>query len=179
LAVEAGDYVVHEVHGIGLCMGTTVIKGDYGEKDYIVVRYRNNDTLYVPVESSNLLSRYSGSDTAPKLSALGGGEFEKVKAKVKANIKELAIDLVKLYNDRMRPRGFVYCNDEELSRNFAEAFPYKETDDQLRCIRKSNPTSIVTKSWTDCLSVMWALVKQRWLCVRYSRCAQMAISPLF
>jgi len=136
LAVEAGDYVVHETHGIGLCIGTTVIKGDFGEKDYIVVRYRNNDTLYVPVEASDLLTKYGGGDREPRLSALGGGEFERTKAKVKSKLKEMAIDLVELYSQRMRPRGFSYKKDDFLTESFAEAFPYRETEDQLKAIEE-------------------------------------------
>lgn len=135
-AVEAGDYVVHEVHGVGLCVGTTTMKGEYGEKDYIVVKYRNNDTLYVPVEASDLLSKYGGGETKPRLSALGGGEFERTKAKVRAGLKELAIDLVGLYKERLKPRGFVYKEDAFLTESFEEAFPYTETDDQLRCIEE-------------------------------------------
>lgn len=138
LAVEAGDYVVHETHGIGLCAGVTTIKGECGDKDYIVVKYRNNDTLYVPVESSNLLCKYSGAETAPRLSMLGGGEFEKVKQKVKAKIKEMTVDLVKLYGERTKQRGFRYQEDGYLEEAFAEAFPYKETEDQLRCIEEIN-----------------------------------------
>lgn len=138
LAVEEGDYVVHETHGIGLCAGVTTISGENGDKDYIVVKYRNNDTLYVPVELSDILSKYSGSDTAPRLSALGGGEFEKVKAKVKSGIKEMTVDLVRLYTQRERPRGFRYKDTGYLEEAFAQAFPYKETDDQLRCIEEIN-----------------------------------------
>ncbi len=137
-AVEAGDYVVHEVHGVGLCVGTTTMKGEYGEKDYIVVKYRNNDTLYVPVEVSDLLSKYSGGEAHPKLSALGGGEFERTKAKVREGLKKLAIDLLALYKERLKPRGFVYKSDAFLEESFAEAFPYTETDDQLRCIEEIN-----------------------------------------
>ncbi|MEG1922910.1 MAG: transcription-repair coupling factor [Clostridia bacterium] len=136
LTVEAGDYVVHDIHGIGLCAGTTVIKGEFGEKDYIVVKYRNNDTLYVPVESSNLLSKFSGKESEPKLSALGGGEFERIKARVKSKLKELAIDLLKLYSERMHKRGYTYRCDQGLMDSFAQAFLYRETDDQLRCIEE-------------------------------------------
>lgn len=131
---EVGDYVVHEVHGIGRCEGIVSMSGSFGTKDFIVVKYKDDDTLYVPVDASNLLTKYSGSEKAPKLSKLGGNDFEKIKAKVKANIKEMAFDLVKLYAAREHARGFVYPRDGYLEEKFAEAFPYAETPDQLKCI---------------------------------------------
>ena len=131
---EVGDYVVHEVHGIGRCEGIVSMSGSFGTKDFIEVKYRDGDTLYVPVDSSNLLTKYSGSEKAPKLSKLGGNDFEKIKAKVKANIKEMAFDLIKLYAAREHSRGFRYPKDGYLEQKFAEAFPYAETADQLKCI---------------------------------------------
>ena len=138
VAPEIGDYVVHETHGVGLCEGVVSLPGSFGVKDFILVRYRDEDKLYVPVEAANLLSRYSGSDTKPHLNKLGGNEFEKVKLRVKNKIKEMAIDLVKLYSARENVRGFVYCGDKYLEQRFGDAFPYTETGDQLACIEDIN-----------------------------------------
>ncbi|MEG2014356.1 MAG: CarD family transcriptional regulator, partial [Clostridia bacterium] len=133
LSPVAGDYVVHEAHGIGLCEGIQTIENSGESKDYIVVKYRYGDTLYLPVESSNLLSRYSGGGV-PQLSKLGGGDFLKVKEKVKSGIKKMAIDLVKLYALREKARGFRYHIDDYLDKEFDATFDFTETEDQLKCI---------------------------------------------
>ncbi|MBQ9715154.1 MAG: transcription-repair coupling factor [Clostridia bacterium] len=132
---DIGDYVVHELHGIGLCQGIESIETSYGTKDYIVVKYKNQDTLYVPVDSTNMLSKYSGGDKAPKLSKLGGEEFKKIKARVKERVKEMAFDLLKLYAEREKARGFCYQSDSFLEGEFAKSFAHEETVDQLKCIQ--------------------------------------------
>ena len=132
LSVEKGDYVVHDVHGIGLCEGIQKITTPAGEKDYIVVLYKNGDRLYVPVDATNLLSRYSGGEN-PTLSKLGGEDFAKVKNKVKSGIREMSINLLKLYAEREKSRGFKYHVDEYLNEEFEQYFPFKATEDQLQC----------------------------------------------
>ena len=133
LSVERGDYVVHEVHGIGLCEGIQKITSPSGEqKDYIVVLYKNGDRLYVPVDSTNMLSRYSGGEN-PTLSKLGGEDFTRVKNKVKSSIKAMSIDLLKLYAEREKSRGFKYHIDQYLCDEFEQYFPFTPTDDQLKC----------------------------------------------
>ncbi len=133
LSVEKGDYVVHDVHGIGLCEGIQTIATPSGEaKDYIVVLYKHGDRLYVPVDATNLLSRYSGGEN-PTLSKLGGEDFAKVKSKVKSSIREMSFNLLQLYASREKSRGFRYCVDEYLDEEFEQYFPYKATEDQLRC----------------------------------------------
>ena len=133
LSVEKGDYVVHDIHGIGLCEGIQKITSASGEvKDYIVVLYKNGDRLYVPVDATNMLSRYSGGEN-PTLSRLGGEDFNRVKSKVKSSIKQMSIDLLSLYAEREKSRGFRYRVDEFLSEEFCQYFPFKATEDQLRC----------------------------------------------
>lgn len=134
LTPEPGEYVVHELHGIGMCEGIQTIKGSWGTKDFIVVRYRDGDKLYVPVEASNLLSRFAGGDASPRLSKIGGAEFERVKAKVKAGIKEMSVDLLKLYAARDNKRGFAYKIDGYLTGEFEASFEFAETPDQLKSI---------------------------------------------
>lgn len=133
LSVEKGDYVVHDVHGIGLCEGVQKITNSVGEqKDYVVVLYKNGDRLYVPVDAANMLSRYSGGEN-PTLSKLGGEDFARVKNKVKSGIREMSVNLLKLYAEREKARGFRYNIDEYLEEEFQQYFPYKATEDQLRC----------------------------------------------
>ena len=133
LSVEKGDYVVHDVHGIGLCEGIQKITSASGEvKDYVVVLYKNGDRLYVPVDATNMLSRYSGGEN-PTLSKLGGEDFNRVKSKVKSGRKEMSIDLLRLYAEREKSRGFRYRVDEYLDEEFCQYFPFKATEDQLRC----------------------------------------------
>lgn len=133
LSVERGDYVVHDVHGIGLCEGIQKIASPSGEvKDYIVVLYKHGDRLYVPVDATNMLSRYSGGEN-PTLSKIGGEDFSKVKSKVKSGIKEMSVNLLKLYAEREKARGFKYHIDAYLEEEFQQYFPYKATDDQIKC----------------------------------------------
>ena len=126
--VKEGDYVVHFIHGIGICRGLTRLSSSLGTRDYIVIEYRNGDRLYVPTEQSDLLSKYSGS--SPKLSRLGGAEFGKIKQKVKNEIKKMAFDLQELYAQRSQQKGHVYEIDEKLQRAFEDSFEFAETPDQ-------------------------------------------------
>lgn len=133
LSLEKGDYVVHDIHGIGLCEGIQKITSPSGEeKDYVVVLYKNGDRLYVPVDAANMLSRYSGGEN-PALSKLGGEDFARVKSKVKQGIREMSVNLLKLYAEREKARGFRYNIDEYLDEEFQQYFPFKATDDQIRC----------------------------------------------
>ena len=79
LSLEKGDYAVHEVHGIGLCDGVHTLTGSFGTKDFIKLLFRDGEAVYVPVENTDMLSKYGGGESAPRLSRLGGAEFEKVK----------------------------------------------------------------------------------------------------
>lgn len=131
---KPGDYVVHETHGIGICEAVGAV--DFGgyERDYITVKYAGGDELFVPVENMARLSKYDFNDTPPKLSKLGGGEFERVKAKVKSKLKAMAFDLLELYAKRETVKGKAYATDSELEDEFAADFPYTETPDQLAAV---------------------------------------------
>lgn len=125
----AGDYVVHYVHGIGKCLGTTRLTTSLGTKDYIEIEYRDGDKLYVPVDQMDLLSKFSGE--SPRLSKMGGKEFAKVKERVKASVKAMAVDLVKLYGARLHAQGYRYSIDESMTDEFVAKFPFRSTPDQL------------------------------------------------
>ncbi|MCQ2409099.1 MAG: transcription-repair coupling factor [Clostridia bacterium] len=134
IAPKAGDYVVHKVHGVGICEGTTIIKTGEFEKEYIVLKYRDGDTLYVPSDQTDNLQKFVG-DENPRINKLGGAEFEREKNKVKASVKKLAFDLVQLYAKRESEKGFVYSEDTIWQKEFEDSFEYDETPDQLSAIR--------------------------------------------
>ncbi len=129
---KIGDYVVHELHGIGKCVQIERLKILNHEKDYVVVEYKNGDRLYVPSEQLNLLSAYIGGEEQPKLNLIGGVEFGRQKEKVKNSIKKLTFDLLKIYSEREKKKGFVYKENDYLYKEFVNAFPYEETEDQIR-----------------------------------------------
>ena len=128
---KIGDYVVHQVHGIGICEGVTKLTGSFGTKDYVVVKYRDDDKLYVPIEQLSMLDRFSGAEKPAKLSKIGGTEFAKIKARVKESVKKLAFDLLELYAERESKRGFAFEKDNLLQTEFENSFEYTETEDQL------------------------------------------------
>lgn len=131
---EVGDYVVHETHGIGLCKSVEKLDITGSPRDYLVIEYSGGDKLYVPVENMDSLSKYVAGGEKPKLSKLGGADFERVKSKVKASVKALAFDLLKLYAERSVSRGYKYSDDDSLLDEFCADFPYSETEDQLTAV---------------------------------------------
>lgn len=133
LAPVAGDYVVHRIHGVGLCEGTTILKtGDF-EKEYIVLKYKDGDTLYVATDQMNNLQKFIGEES-PVLNKLGGKEFEREKEKVRKSVRKLAVNLVELYAKREKQRGFKYSPDTVWQKEFEDNFEYEETPDQLKAI---------------------------------------------
>lgn len=130
-APETGDFCVHEVHGIGRVVGTKKITTLDGTKDYVAAEYAGGDLLYIPVEQMDILTRYLGSEKNPKLSKIGGQDFERVKRSVKDGIKKMSFDLKKLYGERKEKKGFVFNCEKELETAFGGAFPFEETADQI------------------------------------------------
>ncbi len=135
--MQKGDYVVHENHGIGRFLGMEQLTVQGEKKDYLKIKYAGNDMLYVPVEQMDMIQKYIGSDgIAPKVNKLSGGEWKATKAKAKAAIAEMAKELLDLYAHRKMQKGYAFAEDTVWQREFEEAFPYEETDDQLRCIEE-------------------------------------------
>ena len=132
-APKAGDYVVHRVHGVGLCEGTTRMKSGEFEREYIVLRYRDGDTLYVATDQMNNLQKFVGEEN-PTLNKIGGKEFEREKEKVKKSVRKLAVNLVELYAKREKQKGYQYSEDTVWQKEFEDAFEYVETADQLKAI---------------------------------------------
>ncbi len=130
---KVGDFVVHSFYGVGRCKDIVRMKLSHFEKDYFVLEYKNGALLYLPSEQANLVTAYIGGD-APKLNTLGSSEWTRLKQKVKADLKEVAIELAKIYKERESKKGFRYVRDDELEKNFGDAFEFVLTPDQAQAI---------------------------------------------
>ncbi len=136
--LDVGDFVVHDIHGIGIYMGLESIKTYEGiRRDHIKIQYSGKDVLYVPCEQIDSVSKYIGAaaeNGGLRLSKLGGSEWTKAKAKVKGEVKSMAKELIALYAERLRRPGFAFSPDDEMQREFESTFDYEETDGQLIAI---------------------------------------------
>ncbi len=135
--LSVGDYIVHNVHGIGVFEGIHALDMQGVRKDYIKIGYAKGDTLYVPVTQLDLVSKYIGPDeeTAKvKINRLGSGDWAKLKTRVKASVRDMAKELIALYAKRISSKGWQFSGDTDLQRDFELRFEYEETEDQLRCV---------------------------------------------
>ncbi len=135
--LKVGDLVVHVNHGIGKYLGIQTLEINGIHKDYLHITYAGNDKLYVPVEQIDQVQKYVGQeDKEPKIYALGGSDWKKVKKKVQSSVEDIADDLIKLYAEREASIGYAFSPDGIEQREFESSFPYEETEDQLRCIQE-------------------------------------------
>lgn len=138
LDLEIGGALVHAVHGIGRYAGmqTRTLKAGGGTvtRDYVVVDYAGGDKLYVPSDQVDALAVYTGGEN-PRIMRMGGADWERAKGKVKAAVKEMAADLMRLYSARMTATGHAFAPDLELLNKLEDAFPWVETPDQLDAIQ--------------------------------------------
>ncbi len=136
--IAPGDLVVHVSHGIGVYKGIRQVENQGVTKDYIVIGYDKGDTLFVPCPQLDLISKYIGTaeDKTVKLSRLGGSQWEKTKAKVKNQSREVARELIALYAKRLNAPGAPCDPDTDWQLRFVEQFPYEETPDQVRCVEE-------------------------------------------
>ena len=133
--LDVGDYVVHNVHGIGIYNGIKTLTLNNISKDYLEVLYQGTDKIYIPVEKIDLLSKFSGRDgVCPKINKLGGVEWQKTKSRVKARVADMAQSLIKLYAERESKKGFQFSPDCDMLLEFESAFPYDLTVDQKKAI---------------------------------------------
>ena len=133
--LHAGDYVVHDTHGIGKYVGIKTIETDGVHKDYLEIHYSGHDVLYVPTDQIQFLQRYIGNEgEAPHLSRMGGADWKKARAKAQKSIDNLAEKLVALYAKREITDGYAFPPDTPFQQEFEEAFPYEETQDQLKAV---------------------------------------------
>ena len=133
--LAVGDYVVHNVHGIGVYNGIKTLTVSGISKDYLEVLYLGTDKIYIPVEKIDLLSKYSGQEgVAPKVNKLGGVEWAKTKERVRKKINDVADKLLALYAERESRRGYAFSEDCDMSIDFENDFPYELTKDQIQAI---------------------------------------------
>ncbi len=132
-----GDFVVHDVYGIGLYEGIENLTIDGVSRDYVNIRYAGNEKLFLPVDQLDMVSKYIGSTddgSGVKLSKMGGSDWNRSKAKAKSAAKDMAKELIDLYAKRRRTKGIAFEPDDSFSRQFADAFEYEETDSQMTAI---------------------------------------------
>jgi transcription-repair coupling factor (superfamily II helicase) len=133
--LKDGDYLVHIDYGIGLYQGTRELQTGVGGGEFLEIVYADDEKLYLPMESLGLVQKYVGStETPPPLSKMGGAAWKRQKKKVREAIQEMAGDLLKLYASRELATGHSYSTNTLLMREFADAFEYEETEDQLKAI---------------------------------------------
>ncbi|MBI4981929.1 MAG: transcription-repair coupling factor [Candidatus Omnitrophica bacterium] len=138
--LKSGDYVVHNQYGIGRFLGIEKIKIKDKPKDHLVIEYDEQEKLYVPVDSMNLVQKYIAFHTRrPKLYRLGSKEWQRTKERAKKGIQKLAWELLSLQAMRMSSGGFAYSSDVDWQGEFEATFPYKETPDQVKaCFEVKN-----------------------------------------
>lgn len=135
--IKPGDHVVHIHHGIGKYIGIETLEINGIHKDYLHIRYRAEDKLFVPIDQIDQIQKYVASEERePKLHKLGGAEWKKTKIKVSAAVQDIADDLIKLYAKRESEKGHAFDEDTDMQQSFEGAFPFEETDDQLRSIEE-------------------------------------------
>ena len=131
--LHKGDYVVHEAHGIGRFEGIKPVTADGTTRDYLLIRYAGSDMLYIPTEQLDVIQKYIGnSGNPPALSRLSGGSWKRTRERARKAAMEIAEDLIKLYAKRQAGGGHAFGEDTVWQTEFEEAFPYTETEDQLR-----------------------------------------------
>ncbi len=131
--LKAGDYIVHEQHGIGRFEGIRPVTADGQTRDYLVIRYAGSDVLYIPTEQLDIIQKYIGnSGNTPALSRLSGGSWKRTRERARRAIEAIAEDLVKLYAERQSAGGYAFGEDTVWQAEFEDYFPYDETDDQIR-----------------------------------------------
>jgi transcription-repair coupling factor (superfamily II helicase) len=146
LQLKPGDHVVHATHGIGRFVELTQREVSSGgrnsvktTREYLVLEYAPSkrgypgDKLFVPTDQLDLLSRYVGGE-APTLSKMGGSDWAAAKGKARKAVRDIAVELVKLYSARMAAKGYAFGPDTPWQRELEEAFPFAETPDQLQTI---------------------------------------------
>ena len=145
LTLKTGDYVVHEIHGIGRFVEMVQRELGHGihkyTREYLVIEYApakrglSGDVLYVPTDQLDYLTRYVGSE-APVLNKLGGTDWARAKGNARKAVRKVAIDLVKLYSQRMNAKGHAFLPDTQWQREMEDSFPFVETPDQLNTVEE-------------------------------------------
>ncbi|WP_236913763.1 transcription-repair coupling factor [Clostridium sp. Cult2] len=133
--LKIGDFVVHENHGIGQYEGIEQLNIQSIIKDYLTIRYKGNDKLYVPIDQMNLIQKYIGADSIkPKINKLSSIEWARTKQRAKKAVEDMAKDLLELYAKRESLKGYAFSKDTVWQSEFEDLFPYEETDAQIKSI---------------------------------------------
>jgi transcription-repair coupling factor (superfamily II helicase) len=134
--LKPGDYVVHEQHGVGRFLGLREIGAGEQSGDYMLLEYAGESRLYVPLSRMDLIQKFRGAgEQVPSLDRLGGATWERTKKRVKARMRDMADELLKLYAERKLAEGFAFSSDANWQREFEDAFEFSETNDQLSAIK--------------------------------------------
>ena len=135
--LKPGDFVVHTTHGVGQFLGIReIVQGDQ-KGDFMLLEYAADSKLYVPLTRLDLVQKYRGAgEGTPHLDRLGGVTWEKTKSRVKAKMRDMADELLKLYAQRRMSKGFSFSADANWQREFEDAFEYAPTKDQLQAVKQ-------------------------------------------
>jgi len=135
--LSIGEYIVHVEHGIGVYKGIKKLKVEGCEKDFLLIEYQDEDRLYVPVDSLELVQKYVGGEKSkPKIDKLGAGYWKNAKNRVKKHVEDIARELIEFYAERELAKGHAFPPDDELFREMEERFEYEETEGQQRVIKE-------------------------------------------
>ncbi len=135
--LQSGDYVVHVEHGIGRYGGMQQIGSDGQAEEFMLLEYADNAKLYVPLSRLDLVQKYRSTEGAhPQLDRLGGATWGRTKSRIKARMRDMAEELLRLYAERKLAPGFRFSADSNWQREFEDAFEFTETDDQLTTVRE-------------------------------------------
>ena len=159
--LKAGNYVVHHQHGVGKYEG--MVKRAIGgvERDYLLISYKGGDKLYVPCDQIDTLRQYVGGE-APALHRLGGSDFAKTKSRVRSAVREIAQELVVLYQKRVNAEGHAFAQDTPWQAEMEEAFPFVETPDQRTAIDDIKRDMELPHPWTAWCAATSASARPRW-----------------
>ena len=134
-SLTVGDYVVHNMYGIGIYKGIVALKKGTITKDYLQICYLDDAKLYIPVEKIELISKYSpNGGVVPRINKLGGSDWKKTKLAISGRLKNIANELLQIAAERKMKKGFAFNKDSPLQEVFENEFIYEETKDQLKAI---------------------------------------------
>ena len=160
--LTVGDAVVHESHGLGIYRGIEKVEMDHVVRDFIKIEYAGGSSLYVLATSLDVLQKYAGGDGKhPRINKLGGHEWDRTRARVRAAVRDMARDLIRLYAARTQQKGYVYGPDTVWQREFEELFPFEETEDQLAAIEDTKRDMEAARSWTASSAATSATARRR------------------
>ena len=165
--LKPGDFVVHATHGVGRFLGIREIAQGEQKGDYMLLEYAGESKLYVPLTRMDLVQKYRGAGEAkPPLDRLGGATWDKTKIRVKAKMRDMADELLKLYAQRKMAEGFAFSPDSNWQREFEDAFEFTATKDQLTAVAGDQARHGERRSrWTACCAATSASARPK------SRCA--------